>query len=346
LRLGIVPGGLLERVAHATGLLPEPIMLTMWGMGYSRCAIAAARLGVFAALDGVPRTAEEVAGAISGDVRATEALLIALDGYGILRRRGGRYRLSRSAARWFRPGSPTSFSDGLLFAGELWDAFAATEAAVRSGQGGNFHAPDRPPEFWRNYMRGLATMSRLVGGEFARLVPVDRPPARLLDVAGGHGLLSAAMCRRHSGLRAEVLDLPAAAAEGRQIVAGAAGGDRVRFREGDLREVAWGEGYDVVMLCNILHNLSAGDCRTALAKARAALRPGGTLVVLEGEHAGGEGDVSLAAGFNELLFFIVSGTGLWPEPTLREWIGAAGFEGVRRKRLLMMPVALLLVAKA
>jgi hypothetical protein len=122
--------------------------------------------------------------------------------------------------------------------------------------------------------------------------------------------------------------------------------DRIRYREGDLREAAWGEGFDVLFLFNILHNLSGAECEAALGKARAALRAGGTLVVVGSEHGGGSGNLSAVAGFNELFFFLVSGSQAWPEATIRAWMEKAGFSGLKRRSGLMLPGLLILSGRA
>jgi SAM-dependent methyltransferase len=155
-----------------------------------------------------------------------------------------------------------------------------------------------------------------------------------------------ALCRRFPGLTAEVLDLPASIEHARAMVREEGMEGRVTFREGDLRQVDWGQGYDVVLLCNILHNLAADECAEALRKARAALREGGTVVVADSAHSGSEGDLEATAGFNELFFFLVSGSQAWPEPMLREWLDGAGFVGVRRRSTMLLPGLVVLAATA
>ena len=60
----------------------------------------------------------------------------------------------------------------------------------------------------------------------------SRTPRRMVDVAGGHGGFAMAMCRRHPGLEATVLDLPPSAAVGRAIVAEQGFADRVALPRG------------------------------------------------------------------------------------------------------------------
>lgn len=122
--------------------------------------------------------------------------------------------------------------------------------------------------------------------------------------------------------------------------------DRVAFRDGDLRTSDWGGGYDAVLLFNILHNATIDEAHAALAKANEALRPGGTLVILDSEHVGGEGDLSATSGFNELFFYVVSGTRAYPEGTMLRWMAEAGSDNLKRRRLYSVPDSVLLWGQA
>lgn len=344
MRLSITAGNPLERVLLALDMTPTPLVLGIWGMGASRCLLAATSLGVFDALAEGPKTSAEVAEAIGGRPDGTEALLDALNGFRLVRRRRGVYRTTRAARRWLVASSRFSLRDAVLFYRDMWDVLGMAEQAVLTGQGADLHARGGSPDFWERYMRGLATFARFAGAEVARKVPLDGAPGRLLDVAGGHGMYSAAFCRRYPGLTAEVLDLPEAVEHGRRLVAEAGLADRVVFREGDLRAVEWGTGYDVVLLFNIIHNVTPDEALAAMGQARDALRPGGVVAVLDSQHVGGDGDLSTAGGFNEFLFFLTSGTRAYPEETMRDWLMRAGFTRVRVRRLLAVPQAALMMA--
>jgi ubiquinone/menaquinone biosynthesis C-methylase UbiE len=333
-------------IAFATGLAPKPLVLVFWGLGLGRVVVAAMRLGVFEALEGGPRSAEEIAGSLGCAEASMTTLLNALNGFGFLRRRRGRYSLSRMSRRWLLASSKGSLREMTLFLGDLFQAVEPMEEAIRTGEVTNFHHRPHGSETWGHYVRGLGTVAKTLGAEIARKVPVDGPPKRLLDVAGGHGQFAIALCRRFPGLTADVLDLPGAVEHGRDMVHDEGMSDVISYREGDLRTLDWGEGYDIVLLCNILHNLEAAECELAFAKARSALREGGTVVVADSEHSGIDGDLEATAGFNELFFFLVSGSQAWPEPTLRRWMSAAGFSKVRRRRSLMLPGLIMLTALA
>jgi SAM-dependent methyltransferase len=335
----------MERVVFALGIVPTPLLFGFWGMGTSRVVISGTRLGVFEALADGPRTAEEVARGCGCDPGGMETLLDALNGFGYVRRRGGRYRNARQTTRWLLERSKPGFRDAMFFYADLWDALGSVEEGVRTGVPLDFHHAGRPPEFWDRYMRALAGFARLTASEIVRRVRLDRDPRTLLDVGGGHGVYSVEFCRRYPGLVAEVLDLPQAAERGRLIVAEEGMAERVAFRVGDMRTDEWGSGLDVVLLFNVLHNLTEEESRAALAHARQALAPGGTLIVVDSEHVGGSGDLSTTGGFNELFFYVVSGTRAYPEGVLQRWMTEAGFSSLARKRLFTVPNVVCLVGR-
>jgi len=342
MRLAVVPDGLLERAALAFGLVPTPLVQVTWGMGSARCILAGVELGVFDALHGSDRSADELADLLQCDAAGMETLLNALNGFELLRRSEGRYANSKTANKWLVRDTEHSMVDALLFMSDLWGLFSNLEDSVRTGTIADFHHGDHSPQMWQRYLRGLAAMAPMMAKEVARRVKFASPPTRMLDVAGGHGLFSVAFCRRHAELRSEILDLPQAVVVGEQIVAEQQMSDRIDYRPGDLREDDWGTGFDAVLLFNILHNLDESDCREAITAASHALRPGGTLAVLDSDHTQRKGNVDQTGGFSEMLCFLTSGTRAYSVAAIQGWMKDAGFGDVRKQRLFTGPYMALL----
>ena len=342
MRIEAVPEGVLETIASASGLLPTPLVIGAWGMGASRCIIAGTRLGVFEALASGAKNAQQVAKETNCSLTGMETLLNALNGLGYLTRGNGVYSNSRLTKKWLLKSSKHSVRDAVLFFQDIWEVLAKMEESVITGKTADLHHGNQPPEFWERYLRGLATFAFYTGKEIAWKVKLDSAPRKLLDVAGGHGVYSMSFCKKYPALNAEVLELPDAAKVGRQIVSEQKMSDRVSYREGDLRSADWGTGYDLILLFNIIHNLSKEECQQAMTKAFAALNPKGRLVILDSEHSKGENNLSMAGGFNELLFFLTSGTRAYPEADIRDWMQTAGFANLRTRRLLSVPMTCLI----
>jgi len=234
--------------------------------------------------------------------------------------------------------------DAVRFIGEVALEFEKLEDVVRTGKAAPFHDPEKPPSFWQSYLKGLATFARYGAKEIVRKVKFDRPPLRMLDVGGGHGVYTMNFLKKYPGLTGDIIDLPEAVPVGKKIVSGEGFTDRVRFIEGDMRNVDWADGYDLILFFNIIHTVEIDEAEALVKKARHALKPGGRLVILDSEHVGDDGDLSLTSGFNELLFFVINGTRVYPESKIRTWLKESGFNHISKKRLLSMPVAMLMVA--
>ena len=163
------------------------------------------------------------------------------------------------------------------------------------------------------------------------LVHVEAP-RRLVDVAGGHGGFAMAMCRRHPALEATVLDLPPSAAVGRKIVAEEGFADRVSFREGDVFELGLGEDLDVVSVFNLIHHLPEERDIELCRMARAALRPGGVLVIGDSARPEPGDDLSPHGAVSSLLFYAWSHSRNFAPSEVSRWMREAGFEDVEVHR--------------
>jgi ubiquinone/menaquinone biosynthesis C-methylase UbiE len=345
MKLGIIPEGLFDWIALASGRVPEPIIETFWGVAVGRTVMAGARFGIFDLLKGREMTAAEMATECASNPAAMETLLNALNGFGYLKRNHGKYSLSKKSEKWLVKGSPSAMGDTVLFFAELFPILEHMEEIVRTGKSENIHNMDTSPRFWRHYMRGLASMARPTAPAIVKKIDLKGRPAKMLDVGGGHGIFSVELIKRFPGLESTVLDLPQAAEHGEKIVAELGFADRVRFIKGDLRRMEWGEGYDLALLFNIVHNLSSFENEHTLRKTIRALKPGGTVAILDSEHPGTEKDLTAASGFNEVFFLALSGAQAYPEKTIRQWLAAAGFVEITRRKILAMPMTMLLQAR-
>ncbi|TLM77175.1 MAG: methyltransferase domain-containing protein [Actinobacteria bacterium] len=334
----------LEWALLRLGLAPLPLLDGYWGMATSRALLTAIDLGVFDALAGDPLTCEELATRLGTDPLGTRVLLGALCGMRYLRCSGRRYRTTRTVRRWLADGALVDLRDSVLFFDDLWGELSDLTALVRSGETRNLHLDGRGPEFWRHYLRGLAAFVPLVSGEVARKVALPSGARTLLDVGGGHGMYAAAFLRRHGALTATVLDLPEACAVGRECIAEVGLADRFTWREADARTADWGGPYDAVLLFNLVHNLSWDENADAFRRAYDALAPGGTVAVLDSEYEGEGGGISLTAGLNEMLFYLTTGTRVYPEATIRDWMAGSGLRGIRTRHLASMPQMALITA--
>ncbi len=310
---------------------PDPFLDSFTGLVAARALSTATMLGVFDALDDAPAGPAGLAERLELDPLGTETLLTTLLALGYVEgEEDGRLRNSEVSRRLLVSSSPDSIATFVGAQADLhWQVLDLLPGAVRDGSAYSMHEQRHGErERWAAYIRGLFEISRAEQEDNAALVPVEAP-RRLVDVAGGHAGFAMAMCRRHPGLEATVLDLAPSVEVGRGIVEEEGYADRVSFRAGDVFELGLGgEGLDVVSVFNLIHHLPEQRDRELCRMARAALRPGGCLVV--GDSARPEaGETSSEHGaISSLLFYAWSHSRNFQPSEIRGWIEEAGFDEV------------------
>ena len=170
-----------------------------------------------------------------------------------------------------------------------------------------------------------------------------RTGARVADIGCGHGAAVILMAREYPESRFTGYDSHPPSIEVARIRAADAGvADRVRFDIADASRYPAG-GYDLVCFFDVLHDL--GDPVGAAAHARAALAPGGTLMLVEPLAGGGDLATNLASpaaalNYAASTFLCVPASLSQPvglslgsqagEPRLRAVLAEAGYSHVRR----------------
>ena len=132
---------------------------------------------------------------------------------------------------------------------------------------------------------------------------------------------------------------------GRRIVAEQGFAERIEFREGDVLEVGLGEGHDVISVFNLVHHLPEERDRKLVRLARAALRPGGALVIGDSEKPV-PGSPSEHGALSSLLFYAWSGGRNFEGREIVAWLEDAGFERVELHRNRTSPWRIVVVGSA
>lgn len=293
---------------------------------------------------GGPQRPADLADALGLQRTGTRLLCECLAAMGHLRvRRDGRYRLSRRARRWLDPASPHAVTQFVAHTATYWPWWEQLEALVRDGSHVELHdAPAEDPS-WERYIRGQHELARLSAPEVAKALDVPAGARTVLDVAGAHGWFAAALCDRHPGLRATVLDLPGSAAVGRTIMRETGHADRVTHVDGSAFDADLGGPHDLALVFNLVHHLGPEAIVTLLRRVHGALAPGGSVAVLDlfarprGAAPGGE-------AFLGLFFHLTSGADVYTDSELRGFLAAAGFGPARAVGLTRLPAQTLYVA--
>nr|WTA64391.1 methyltransferase [Micromonospora sp. NBC_00855] len=301
-------------------------MLSAWGF---RAVTLAFRLGVLEAIAHEELTAEQVAGKTDLDPRGTAFLLDCLDCLGYVSRAGDRYaatETTRELLPMITMGIP--YFEKIVFTdwanledrlhGDLTLPFASDQPRT----------PRWLAREWRVFQDGMVALTNMNIDEVLERVPVPDPSGHLLDLGGGYGLYSIALCRRHPQLRATIFEIPEMQRLADRAIAESAMADRIDFRAGDFFTDDLGST-SMALLFNVIHSKSHTQNRELVARTAAALRPGGLLVILDQFPAPELGPIGRSFGaMMALSMFNSVGQQTYPLDEVRDWLTDAGLVDV------------------
>ena len=255
-----------------------------YGFLASKALFAALDLELFGHIAAGARTAEALADATGVPLHRIETLVAALVSAGVLVREDGQLANAPATARYLVPGEPAYFGDYYRFqiGGQIYGNMLTLDAGLRGDEAALAHHrmsgwlsdPRRAEDFSRAQHAGS------LGPAMMMAKRLDLPGARqLLDVAGGTGAFAITFCQRNPRLTAAILDFPAVIDVARRYVAGAGMEDRIALIAGDARETDWPDRQDAVLMSYLLSAVNGAEIAPLLARAYAALRPGGLLIV-------------------------------------------------------------------
>jgi len=153
----------------------------------------------------------------------------------------------------------------------------------------------------------------------------------LLDIGGGAGAYTLALLAERPAARATLVDDAAVIALARETLAPVA--DRVRFIEGDARELVLGEEHDTALLANVLHLHGPITCERLCDVAARAVVPGGRVVIKDLRLDDDRRAPLAGVWFALNMAIYTDGGDVYPAAQLREWLVRAGLVDVTEQSL-------------
>ncbi|UCD34290.1 MAG: hypothetical protein JSU90_08280, partial [Nitrospiraceae bacterium] len=217
----------------------------IWSMYQSsRVLLTANNFRLFDYLE-KPVSAAGIAKKLKTDRRATEILLDALTGMGLLKKGKVGYRNSAMASRFLVSGREHYQGDIIRHADALWDSWSRLDRVVKTG------APAGGPRKHEAFILGMHNLASFRAGDIVREAGVARVK-KALDLGGGPGTYALKMAR--SGIEVTLFDTPETIAIARKVISGARGSRGIiHFRAGDFLKDDLGSGYDLIFISQILH---------------------------------------------------------------------------------------------
>lgn len=261
------------------------------GYWVSQLLFVAAKLGVADALARGALTPAALAKRVGAHAPSLHRLLRALASVGVVAEgAGGRFRLT-PLGKTLRSDAPSSLHNfALMIVDDYnWDAWANLLHGVQTGGLPFNHVHGMPifdylrahPEQDRIFSASMASISGPQNAAVAKAYDFGRLRT-LVDVGGAHGHLLATILRRHRRLRGILYDQPQVVANAGKsgFITGSDVAARVTVEEGSFfeRVPAGADGY---LMKYIIHDWNDDQCETILRNCRAAMAPGGRVLVVE-----------------------------------------------------------------
>lgn len=279
----------VERLHRA--LVPGNIALLDLGTGawVTQMLYVAASLGIPDQLSDGPRTSLDVARAVGSDPDATDRLMRALVGRGVLRqRRDGTFALTRIGEA-LRSGTEGSLRDMILFGAHpaRWQDWGNLLHSVRTGQTATlklrgmtfFSYLETDPQLAATFNDAMTSMSALTNDAVAAAGDFSGSQV-IVDVGGGLGSFLTSILDQNPTARGVLYDLEPVITKARPALAATRAGGRCTAEAGSFFD-AVPAGADTYLLRNIIHDWDDDEALRILQNVRAAVVDGGRVLIVE-----------------------------------------------------------------
>jgi DNA-binding HxlR family transcriptional regulator len=257
------------------------------GMMRTQTIAAIAALGVADAIAAGVTGTDALAREVGADADALSRMLRLLEADGLVARDAPDVWRLTETGELLRDGVENSMRHlAMLFASELYDAWAGAESTLRGGPVAFSERFGMPFFDWVQTHPDMARRFDLAmsGTTAPRLVPLLERDwtsvATVVDVGGGNAALLETVLTRFPQLEGVSFDLPGVSERAAARLAGSPVAGRLRTEGGDFFEAVPGGG-DAYVLAQVLHDWPDEACLRLLRACRRAAGERSVLLVLE-----------------------------------------------------------------
>ncbi|MDO9287245.1 MAG: class I SAM-dependent methyltransferase [Thermodesulfovibrionales bacterium] len=304
-------------------------LMKLWG-GFraSRVLLTANNYRVFDFLTKAI-SAKEISKRLKTDIRATEILLDALTGIGLLKKHKNIYSNAPLASKFLVSGKPYYQGDILRHANTLWQNWSGLDEVMKTGK------PYRKAHDHKSFILGMHNLALLKAKDIVKQIGL-KGIKTALDLGGGPGTYSIEMAK--NGVDVTLFDRPETVEIAKRIVNNSPqpplnlrGG--INFIQGDFINDNIGNGYDLIFASQILHSGSEKDNIQLLKKCRKALNRGGRMVIQEFYILKDRAHPLPGALFSVNMLVNTPGGRCYSPDEMKKWLLKAGFKKTEEKVL-------------
>ena len=267
---------------------PNPQLVWDTINAYQRTAAlrAAIDLDLFTLIGEGDRTALDLAEKSNASPRGMRILCDYLAVIGFLAKVGDTYRLTLTSGVFLNRKSPACMASMARFLNspKLMSGFTNFTETVRRGgtqlSSGGVNEPECSE--WVTFAESMTPLMSTACKAVVELCShANGHRIRVLDVAAGHGLFGIAVATQTPKAQITAQDWPNVLEVAHRNAELAGVSDRYHLLPGSILDVDLGEGYDVVLVTNLLHHFDERLCSQILRKIHHCLSDNGRLINLE-----------------------------------------------------------------
>jgi len=269
------------------------------------------------------KAAAELAKDIGADKRATEILLDALTGLGLLKKQKGQYKNSSLASQFLVSGSPYYQGDIIRHADTLWQNWSGLDNVVKTGK------PHHVSHDHRAFILGMHNLAVLKADNVLKAVGL-KGVKKALDLGGGPGTYTIEMAKK--GISVTIFDTPETIEIAKEVVK-KSGVKNINFLQGDFLTDDFGRDYDLIFISQILHAYSEDDNIMVLKKCRNALNKNGRIVIQEFFIDKDRANPVQSALFSINMLVNTEGGRCYSPEEIKRWYLKTGFRKIQKQLL-------------
>ena len=309
---------------------PENIREVATSFQTSRILLSAFELKIFTILDSKVMSSEEVSNKINTNTRATDRLMNALCGMGLLRKEKGKFQNTELSSHYLVDGKP-EFMGNLYHSNHLWNTWSYLTEAVRKGTSVPGDQNKKDKEDWvESFIAAMHYRGVKQANILTTLINLSGTK-KMLDVGGGSAAFSMELVKKYPGVKAVVLDLPHVIPLTKRYVEQEGLTDSFDFIEGNYLEKDFGSGYDLILLSAIVHINSYDQNKMLVKKCSDVLEENGILIISDFIMNDTRTEPFFGAVFSLNMLVGTECGDTYTEGEMKEWLSEAGFSKIEKK---------------
>ena len=312
----------------------DSLMKVAAGFMAAKMLFAATELGIFEQLAAEPATVEGLAERLAVPLMTLRIVCDAMVALGILTCTEGRYANTAAATRYLAGLNPDTDLRPFMrmrdrFSYPRWETL---EAAVRAGRGVLGSREFADAEEVRIHAKGVEGFTRQAARALSQVYDFARHE-RLIDIGGGRGIFLTEIADKYKEIGLTLFELPAVTEVARRHLENGVHANRIEIVAGDFLHDPIPEGYDALLLANVVHVLSEQTNRMLMRSLRARVEAGARILLVD-FFMNDERTEPLFAALMSGEFLIFDGEGrAYAENECRDWLGNCGWRPLERRAL-------------